>query len=40
VEVYDDFIGWDELVEAVIHFVKNIICDIDGDLTPAATWES
>jgi hypothetical protein len=40
VEVYDDFIGWDESVEAVIHFMKNIICDIDGDLTHAATWES
>jgi len=38
VEVRDQFIDLDAKDEARIHGPKNIICDIDGDLTPAAKW--
>lgn len=39
VEIYDEFIDLDESGEAVIHYPKNILCDIDGDLTPVAVWK-
>lgn len=39
VEVFDDFMDLDDNDrEARIHFLKQILCDIDGDLTPVATW--
>lgn len=38
VEVFDEYIDLDESGEAEIFYPMNIICDIDGDLTPVAVW--
>jgi len=38
VEVCDRCIGLDDDEEGEIHWLKSMICDIDGDRTPVAVW--
>lgn len=38
VELCDTTIEADDIEDPMFHFMKQRICDIDGDLTPVAVW--
>jgi hypothetical protein len=39
VEIYDTFFDLDDSGDVVIEYPKNLLCDINGDLTPVAIWK-